>query len=1371
MWGEVKTIFRTQAQRRAVALAIVTLTFGVATAVARADDGATPPAVTAPEATVESAAPSNAPAGSAGAQGTPGSVTVTSLPETPAVDAPGPAAVEEQQPTVADTVPGPPSGASQDGTPTQDGGSVSEQSNTAGTAPEQQAPDPANEEPLVPPQPSLEGSQQQAAAASLSVQTDPLNGSVTILIGVAGNTAGTTQTNVADATANAGTTLVTEPAPETTTAALPTTPDGGNASTQNGQSSPTAGTGGVGQETPSTSPLATLETPGQGSSAGNNKGQKADATASAHQNGAKNKKVGVRVASPGDDGAVTQTNSASASATSVGTDDGSFVATSTAEATQFAPSNTNLDLRVASPGDNGAVTQTNTAIATATTSGTTAAATDIASATQIAPTNVNVIIRISSPGSDGTVTQANTATQAVTAAGPVSIGATTGGGNTNIAIALGDAGLVPPGASANWDWNWAWDSNDGQSGQPTPEELASQLATWQWSWGTPTETGPSNGTATSDTSLQGLAGGPASPGTGSDSQPLDGTWTWTWTWTWQQDDQTNWVWEWDWSQPCACSWNWNWNWDWSTPTGATTDTLPTLTDPTVAVPADSPAAGSPPPEALLAASALATLLGPMVQSNTSTATADAGSESHVSRITVALPDAPVTQTTAEDQAAQASATSTQDAPANVAVASVTGPGDPGPIAVAEDTVTQVNDVTATAAAVNLSDVTQTALQGQLTGEPVVVLPTVAQLVETRQVADASSIAEQSQVTNRVVIAGGIPVGPGGIPVGQGDAGTIVQQANTVTADASVANVSTVVQSIEQAQAAGGDGVQASAEFASVAQAGLASIEASQLGSVNATHFGQAGLPLTVSTQPAAPVVPSTTIVTQVSQAAADASAANESEIDQLSAQLQVASPSSEGATSAAAVEQAATATADAKQASTSNLVVLPTRPAQQTTSAPTDSPADLVVVQQNLASAVSASANTSFVSQESVQSQSGAEASTADSAQVAIVTQQAEAHAEAAQTAVGSVADDSTLEPFGFFGQGNGAFADVSAGNASAVGQSVAQEQIDTTGATTEARNETSVDQSNSAQASASMTSVVNTGLYVDGLAIIDATSEATALDISLVVQEIDQSQEIIPPEPPKPVPPPGGGGSGDDDNGHGTGQEGGGGTGQVGGGDGDLGSQGAGTTRGGRETGRGSTMSGSGGAAPGSDTGAFYVVKEFVRQSAASGGSGGDAAATRPAGSGDEFPATGAFEPGPDSTEIYLSTNGATGGPDASSSLLLPTSMTSVIVVDADGVWINGVRTALGAQTEPEGETTVEARVERGHGPAAPADDTSPRGPPVVTATSGAGPAPGSAGGGITAALAARASPISPDGGEIQDPPTLLEPPGAVVTLLDTPG
>jgi hypothetical protein len=156
---------------------------------------------------------------------------------------------------------------------------------------------------------------------------------------------------------------------------------------------------------------------------------------------------------------------------------------------------------------------------------------------------------------------------------------------------------------------------------------------------------------------------------------------------------------------------------------------------------------------------------------------------------------------------------------------------------------------------------------------------------------------------------------------------------------------------------------------------------------------------------------------------------------------------------------------------------------------------------------------------------------------------------------------------------------------------------------------------------------------------------------------------------------------------------------------------------------------------------------------------------------SSDEISPAGPFEPGPNPTEIYLTTTGATGGPDSFSSLLLPAATTSVIVVDASGVWINGVHTALATRTTLTDEMTTEAQVERRDGPAAPANDAPPGGPPVCTTTGAASPAPGSTGSGVNAALAARASPISSDDGEIQDPPTFLEPPGAVVTLLDTPG
>ena len=218
------------------------------------------------------------------------------------------------------------------------------------------------------------------------------------------------------------------------------------------------------------------------------------------------------------------------------------------------------------------------------------------------------------------------------------------------------------------------------------------------------------------------------------------------------------------------------------------------------------------------------------------------------------------------------------------------------------------------------------------------------------------------------------------------------------ADAAVANVSVVVQSSEQAQAIGGDGVQTSAQFASVAQAGLASTFASQLESVNTAHLGQAGDTTVVSAQ-SAPVVPSTIIVTQVSQTAADASV-GERERDRPALG---AAPGRQPQRRERCCQCRSRAGGDRhgrrdSRPSTSNRSSSPAN-SSRPGPVPSSAPADLEIVQANLASAVSTSANTSFVSQESIQSQVGAETSSADSAQVAIVSQQAETHSAADQTA------------------------------------------------------------------------------------------------------------------------------------------------------------------------------------------------------------------------------------------------------------------------------------------------------------------------------------------------------------------------------------
>ncbi len=201
--------------------------------------------------------------------------------------------------------------------------------------------------------------------------------------------------------------------------------------------------------------------------------QVALALSEAAQLGASNVNAPVRVLSPGDDGSVTQGNSVGSQATSGNTaatgqtstqgqssacscsGSGSGVQTATqsagtgqtsgaaSTATQDHPSNTNVSIRVLSPGGDGSVSQANTVGSQATsgnaaTTGQTAtqnqgspscgcsgsgsgiqsanqsAGTEqesgaLSTATQDHPSNTNVSIRVLSPGDDGSVSQANTA--------------------------------------------------------------------------------------------------------------------------------------------------------------------------------------------------------------------------------------------------------------------------------------------------------------------------------------------------------------------------------------------------------------------------------------------------------------------------------------------------------------------------------------------------------------------------------------------------------------------------------------------------------------------------------------------------------------------------------------------------------------------------------------------------------------------------------------------------------------------------------------------------------------------------------------------------------------------------------------------------
>jgi hypothetical protein len=199
-----------------------------------------------------------------------------------------------------------------------------------------------------------------------------------------------------------------------------------------------------------------------GQSAGTS--QQATAASSATQVDPSNKNISIRVLSPGNDGAVSQSNNAASSAAAgnlgstsqsanqaaggsgiqssqqaAGTDQ---VAAALSAASQYDPSNKNVAIRVLSPGNDGSVTQSNNAAsradagnaASTTQSGSQSqagsscgcdgstpiqtsdqsASTDqtaaaLSAAKQIDPSNTNVSVRVLSPGNGGSVSQSNNA--------------------------------------------------------------------------------------------------------------------------------------------------------------------------------------------------------------------------------------------------------------------------------------------------------------------------------------------------------------------------------------------------------------------------------------------------------------------------------------------------------------------------------------------------------------------------------------------------------------------------------------------------------------------------------------------------------------------------------------------------------------------------------------------------------------------------------------------------------------------------------------------------------------------------------------------------------------------------------------------------
>ena len=159
-----------------------------------------------------------------------------------------------------------------------------------------------------------------------------------------------------------------------------------------------------------------------------------------------------------------------------------------AVAAQVGAANLDVSVRIGSPGDNGAVAQTIAAQAdaaqTAVQSGDSAqAAATQTDATQAAPANVAVSIRIASPGNDGAVTQATTAdSSAQTQYQPPAAQAPEAPAvQPATATPQPSATTSPSSVPSTWTWNWTWTCGD-TTGSDTTHAIDTGFQGWIWTW-------------------------------------------------------------------------------------------------------------------------------------------------------------------------------------------------------------------------------------------------------------------------------------------------------------------------------------------------------------------------------------------------------------------------------------------------------------------------------------------------------------------------------------------------------------------------------------------------------------------------------------------------------------------------------------------------------------------------------------------------------------------------------------------------------------------------------------------------------------------------------------------------------------------------
>jgi hypothetical protein len=712
---------------------------------------------------------------------------------------------------------------------------------------------------------------------------------------------------------------------------------------------------------------------GNGSGNGNSNGH---ASATSAQDTPTNTNVAVRVGSPGDVGTIDQSNAAQSGATAGGTgstdtspdttgNGGS--STAAADASQTAPANTNVDVRVGSSGDSGPVAQTNTSQANAG-AGSAGAGSASATSSQTSPTNLNVTIRVGSPGDNAAAHQSNSveATAGPPNAphdSPYDASQPTVPAETDQTVTTSGSAEVTNASDLDQTIEQAGDSDPsaqqtGISSEPAAnastalvgsanatqtDALNLNLSIRIGSRGTDGSVTQENGAkavgTSADLGLVTVTGGRNTtvtlviPGVAS-AAPTNGPWTW----------------------------NWVWNGDWTIPQGATTADV----------------------------AATADALWTWVWQNPSSQTAAAPAATAATTVPVQQPGGTWTWTwtwklpngqiwsggwqqhcdcnwtwnwnwdwsmgapksTPEQTTADSLATDPTSAP--------TG-SDIGP-------VSQQNTATATATASAMTTVTQTLDQSQIGGDEDQVVSADQTLLHGQD-AIAAAEADQTDAWNLSLIRG-IATGP-------------VSQTNEVTADALASASESIVQSTVQHQI-GNDTTEQSATAGQVLAGSQSALAAALAGQTDARNMVFVSGPSTngwVSS------------VEQRNSASTSATAVVSATLEQSIAQYQIAGSSLEqGADAAQTLDNAQSAhtAAVVGQTSTWNLAEIVVPVSSQATN-PT-------LRQQNLVNATASTSDSSDVVQRILQSQDGiADIELASAAQDGAVGQQALAFAPAQQ--------------------------------------------------------------------------------------------------------------------------------------------------------------------------------------------------------------------------------------------------------------------------------------------------------------------------------------------------------------------------------------